>query len=83
MANLNELIERRKQINEDIKYLKGMLEVGHEALEMLLSNNDYESMIFYVTANANLKAKLMIILEQNVTLEEAKAIIEAQKEQAV
>jgi hypothetical protein len=82
MTNLNELIERREQINEDIKYLKGVLEFGHESLEILLSNNDYELMIKFVTINANLKAELMIILEQNVTREEAKAIIEAQKEQA-
>ena len=82
MKNFNELIERREQINEDIKYLKGMLDYGHESLKIHLSNNDYESMLVFVTNNASIKAKLMIILEQNVTLEEAKAIIKAQKEQA-
>ena len=79
--NIKELMQRREQINEDIKYLNDMLEYGHECLETHLSNNDYELMIVFVTNNANLKAKLMIILEQNVTLEEAKAIIAAQSEE--
>ena len=82
MTNLNELIERRKQINEDIektsKYIKRMKAIVHEMIEK------HEFYLAELNSGIlkSMNEELKIMLEQNVTLKEAEAIIEAQKEQA-
>lgn len=82
MTNLNELIERREEINANIKCICNCLEVFDKQMHDALKAKDY----IYLEAlaeQANFQQRLLtIILEQNVTQEEAEAIIEAQKEQA-
>ena len=81
MTNFNELIERREQINEDIKNAISFINNMKKAVQEMIEKN----LIFIAEQNSarllQWNQELTIMLEQNVTLEEAKAIIKAQSEE--
>ena len=82
MSNLNELMERREEINGYIKGLSKGQEILNQEMHKAIEAKDY-TWLEALAEQANLQQRLLtIMLEQNVTLEEAEAIIEAQKEQA-
>ena len=82
MSNLNELIERRKQINEDIQNASQGITDLKEIVQQALEENHFKLANQISGTLYRLSQQLTIMLEQNVTKKEAKAIIEAQKEQA-
>jgi hypothetical protein len=82
MANLDELIERREQINEDIEKLSYAVTELKKLVHQCLEENNFKLANLQSGVLYRISLKLTIMLEQNVTLEEAEAIFEAQEEQA-
>jgi len=79
--NINELMQRREQINEDIERAFNFIKKMQAAVHEFIKNHDF----YLAELNSGIllqwNKELTIMLEQNVTLEEAKAIIAAQSEE--
>jgi len=85
--NIKELMQRREQINKDITSANETLDFVDSAIARLSDECSehrcicYKQIIMLAQMGQKTQAKLAIMLEQNVTLEEAKAIIAAQSEE--
>ena len=79
--NINELMQRREQINEDIQRASNFIKKMKAAVHEFIENHDF----YLAELNSGIllqwNKELTIMLEQNVTIEEAKAIIAAQSEE--
>ena len=82
MKNFTEIIEQRERIIANAKHIIILIENLNTLMKSLIDEGNYDAVPAIAVKASNAKAKLTIMLEQNVEYDDAELIFEAQKEQA-
>ena len=82
MKNFTEIIEQRERVTSDAKHVIELIKNLDEMMQQAIEEGSYLYIQKLATSAHNAKAKLTIMLEQNLDYDEANEIFKAQKEQA-